>query len=69
MGDTVTLNMGFRVYDSPVATRARTHRDYKDIKFELLKATPVKRIEPKPAVNAAALSLASAAVAALSLMW
>ena len=36
IGDTVTLNMGYRVYENESATRARMHRDYTNISFELL---------------------------------
>jgi len=35
-GSTVTLKMGYRVYDNAEATRARIHRDYDDVSFELL---------------------------------
>ena len=38
-GSTVTLNMGYRVYDNASATRARMHRDYEDVSFELLSSS------------------------------
>lgn len=30
------MNMGYRVYDTASSTRPRMHRDYEDVKFELL---------------------------------
>ena len=36
VGDTVTLNMGYRVYEDATKTRARIHRDYENVTFELL---------------------------------
>ena len=35
-GDVVTLDMGYRVYENATATRARIHRDYTGLQFELL---------------------------------
>ena len=34
-GETVTLNMGFRVYEDEVSTSPRIHRDYANVQFEL----------------------------------
>ena len=39
MGDSVTVNMGYRVYEDATKTRARIHRDYVGINFELLGTT------------------------------
>lgn len=36
VGDTVTVNMGYRVYEDASKTRARIHRDYENIQFDLL---------------------------------
>ena len=36
IGDTITLNMGYRVYDSALSTSPRVHRDYNDVSFVLL---------------------------------
>ena len=36
VGDTVTVNMGYRVYEDATKTRARIHRDYTNISFPLL---------------------------------
>ena len=36
VGDTVTVNMGYRVYEDETQTRARIHRDYENVQFELL---------------------------------
>lgn len=38
VGDTVSINMGFRVYKNAEATRAFIHRDYPDRSFDLLGA-------------------------------
>ena len=35
-GDRITLNMGYRVYEDASLTRARIHRDYANIQFDLL---------------------------------
>ena len=36
IGDIVTVNMGYRVYEDATKTRARIHRDYTNISFPLL---------------------------------
>ena len=61
VGNTVTLNMGFRVYDHAFATKARVHRDYKNVSFELL--PKAKRVEPTRAISLASLAVTSSALA------
>ena len=36
MGDTVTVKMGYRVYEDAFSTKARIHNDYESVQFELL---------------------------------
>ena len=44
VGNTVTLNMGFRVYEDATKTRARVHRDYFNVSYELLPETVYQEI-------------------------
>lgn len=36
MGDTVTVKMGYRVYEDAYSTKARIHNDYENVQFALL---------------------------------
>ena len=36
MGDTVTVKMGYRVYEDQFSTKARIHNDYENVQFALL---------------------------------
>ena len=41
--DTVTVDMGYRVYETETSTRARISQDYKGVSFELLNKAGKKR--------------------------
>ena len=36
VGDSVTLKMGYRVYEDAFSTKARIHNDYENVNFQLL---------------------------------
>ena len=36
VGDTVTVKMGYRVYEDAYSTKARIHNDYENAQFALL---------------------------------
>lgn len=61
VGNTVTLNMGFRVYDNEFETRARIHRDYTGVEFDLLGRGSIKNTE----AGASEYQVVSGVVAAL----
>ena len=52
-GSSVTVNIGFRVYEDADATRARKYRDYTNIRYDLLPDGTVSR----PVVAASGTSL------------
>jgi len=58
-GDTVTLDMGYRVYENASSTRARIHRDYTGLQFELLYKGTVAGSVMLSAVTATAMAAIS----------
>lgn len=59
----VSVSMGYRVYENAAKTRARIHHDYPGIIFDLLPEGTIKR-EAKVEEAASFLSLAAASIVA-----